>query len=91
MRGARERYRGFGDLLDHTLLELACRIGAAAALLEFDVRQPRLLVGVALHPPLEHGSRRQNVSDHLLEVCVFVPRGEGGRSSTRADRREGVM
>ena len=91
MRGERERYRGLGDLLNHALVQLACRVGAAAALLEFDVRQPRLLVGVALHPPLEDGARRQNVSDHLLEVCVFVPRGEDGHSSTRADRREGVM
>ena len=91
MRGAREGYGGFGDLLDHSLVELACRVGAAAALLEFDVGQPRLLVGVALHPPLEHRSRRQDVSDHFLEIGVFVPRGEGDRESTRADPREGVM
>lgn len=91
MRGARERYRGFGDLLNHSLVELACRIGAPAALLEFDVGQPRLLVGVALHPPLEHCPCRQDVSDHFLEIGVFVPRGEGDRKSTRADPREGAM
>lgn len=65
-----------GNLLKHSLVEIARIVKLSAALLEFDVREPRLLVGEALHPALKHRTRRDDVSRHLLEIGVFVPTNE---------------
>ena len=73
MKEPQRDYRLLGDLLEHALVEVARVVELAAALLELDVGQPRLLVGEALHPSLKHRARRDDVARHFLEIGILVP------------------
>ena len=66
-------YRLLGELVDHSLVELADVVQFPATLLEFDVGQPGLLIGEGLHPALEDGASGDDIADALLQIGEFVP------------------
>lgn len=48
-------------------------MGSKALLDHFLSQLPHLVVGLPLHPPLEHLPGAGDVADHLLHVNVLVP------------------
>ena len=65
--------------VDHALVEEARSLGLLVAQLELDVRVPRLLVRMPLHPALEYLPTAADVAQHLLHVRVLVPELVGAR------------
>ncbi len=58
---------------DPPLVDGACAVELLVAQLELDVRLPRLVVGLPLHPALEDLAGARDVLEKLLEVDVLVP------------------
>lgn len=58
---------------DPALVYRARAVTLLVAFLELDVRLPRLVLRLSLHPTLEDLARAGDVSEQLFEIHVFVP------------------